>query len=190
MDSELGTTEEPKDRTKMIWGGVLALVAVMIAFMWWQGRPDPSTSTVRARHILIRYDGSDPADRQRALATISELRERLQAGERFDTLAREYSDDPTTRSRGGDLLWNEKGVYETNFEEYVWSADIGKLSDVVQTSYGFHLIEVIDRHVSPGDQYEMDLERKAQEAEQRGASSPDSAETGEAPAVAPPAEQP
>jgi parvulin-like peptidyl-prolyl isomerase len=98
-----------------------------------------------ARHILIAYEGANGAtevDRSKsdALALAAALRVRLLAGEDFSDLAKAHSDDGTGR-RGGDLGVFAKGVMAAPFEAFVFNAEIGQLSDVVETPFGFHLIE-------------------------------------------------
>ena len=152
---------EPRDWTRFIWIGVVALLILMMASFYLTRSPRPLTTMVRARHILISFDPSDPVDRGRAYERISDLRERVVAGENFERLARDYSDDPGTARRGGDLGWMERGKYAPAFEEYCWVADIGQVSDIIQTQYGFHLIRVEDRYIASADLYEIELERKA-----------------------------
>ncbi len=164
MALEHPPAEEPKDYTKVIWLGIVVLVAIMVAGLWYIGRPNPNVSMVRAKHILVTFDAADPADRARALDLISDLRERILKGERFETLARRYSDDPVSRARGGDLNYYPKGTFAPEFEEYVWNAPIGQLSDVVETSFGFHLIVATDRHLTDADRYEMELDQRARDA--------------------------
>ena len=163
--SEQIPEEEPKDRTRWIWLGMAALFLLAVFAVWITSRGDPHVSRVHARHILIKYDRIDPADRARALELVNQLRERIMKGESFRRLAREFSNDPYSSPRGGDLGYQRRGVFEPAFEEYVWSAPVNQLSEVVQTSYGFHLIVVTDRHISAPDLYEMELERKAVEAQ-------------------------
>ncbi len=153
--------EEPKDWTKYIWGGIIFLFIIMIALIWMAGHAKPKTSYVRAKHILIKFSPNDPADRQRALQFITELRERILKGESFEKLAKEYSNDPASARRGGDLGYYGRNSFEPNFESYVWSAPIGQLSDVIETKYGFHLIIVTDRHLTDVDRYEIELYQKA-----------------------------
>lgn len=156
--------EEPKDWTKYIWGGIILLVVVMIVFIWLAGQIKPKTSYVRAKHILIKFNPNDPADRQRALQLTTELKERIIKGESFEKLAREYSNDPASARRGGDLGYYERRSFEPNFEDYVWSAPIGQLSDIIETKYGFHLIIVTDRHLTDVDRYELELDEKARKS--------------------------
>ncbi len=164
MARDFELAEEPKDRTKLIWVGVILVFGIMAAALWFMGRPKSESSWVRARHILVTYDKNDPRDRARALDLISSLRDRLQKGESFAALAKQYSDDPGSRSRGGDLNVQPKGTYAPEFEAYVWSAPLGQLSDVVSTSFGFHLIIVDERQLSDVDKHEMELDQRAREA--------------------------
>ena len=154
---------EPRDYTKYLWWGILAAVLLMIGLLASLGERQPKRSEVHAKHILIKCQQGDPADRARALKTAQELRERLTKGESFEKLAKEYSDDPVSAVRGGDLGPAPKGTYLDQFEKYIWSAPINELGDIVQTSHGFHLIVVLDRHISDGDAYEAELERRANE---------------------------
>jgi len=164
MTSEFEAAAEPKDRTKLIWLGVAILFAAMIVGLWMAGRPAARQSTVRAKHILIRFDASDPTDRARALERITELRQRIENGESFAKLAQEFSDEPASARRGGLLADQPKGNFAAEFEQYVWSAPIGELSEPIQTEFGFHLIVVVERHISDVDRYEMELDRRAREA--------------------------
>lgn len=164
--------EEPRDRTRYIWIGVAVLFCIMVGALWYIGRPDPKVSTVRARHILIQFVKNDATDRARALELISSLRERIVRGASFSSVAREYSNDPGSAARGGDLGYYPKGTFEPEFEEYVWNAPIGELSEVIETTHGFHLIRVEHRHLSKADEYEQELEQRAREELERRNASP------------------
>ena len=87
---------------------------------------------VRASHILLR-------SRDEATAVLS----RIQGGDDFAQLAKEVSLDPTGPN-GGDLGFFEKGQLISEIEEAGFSLDEGEISDVIQTSFGFHLIKVTD----------------------------------------------
>ena len=161
MNSKSETSEEPKDRTKWIWLGVLALIGVLVVVLWVANRQTADVTRVRPKHILVKFAKDDPVARARALESITDLRRRIENGERFESLAKEFSDDPTSAPRGGDLGYYPRNSFDPAFEQYVWHAEVGKLSDIVQSGYGFHLIVVVDRHISSTDQYEMDIEKKA-----------------------------
>jgi parvulin-like peptidyl-prolyl isomerase len=162
MTSEFDRVEEdPKDYTKWIWLGVIALAAVLVAVLWVSGRQAyAGQSVVRAKHILVKFDAKDPLDRAEALKRVTDVRNRLLAGESFSKLARDYSDDSFSSARGGDLGYARKGVYADEFEAYIWTAPVGQLSEIVTTGHGFHLIVVEDRHLSKGDAYERELQEK------------------------------
>ena len=103
-------------------------------------RPAEETH-VRARHILVNAD-DDPAA---ARASIQEARRRIQAGEDFGAVAIEMSDDQGSGANGGDLGWFGPGRMVAPFQEAAFEADIGALVGPVETTFGFHLIEVTHR---------------------------------------------
>lgn len=164
MANEIEEVGEHRDYTKLIWGGIVVVALLLLGALAFSGSQGTSSTQVSLRHILVKFDAADPAQRQRALDTISSLRERILAGEDFEKLAKEYSDDPQTGARGGYLGWTDKGVLEKSFEDYVWSAPLGELSPIVTTGYGFHLIQVLDRRYSEADRYEQELNEKVRKA--------------------------
>ena len=168
MNSEFKNELEPRDRTWMLWAGLGLLLCIMVGAMALYTRGDTDRSVVRARHILISFNKTDPVDRERALKQITELRERIVNGESFASIASDYSQDPSSARRGGDLNYSERGAYTPEFENYVWTAPIGELSEVVETSFGFHLIRVEDRVVSEVDRVVMEQDRAVQEEVKNG----------------------
>lgn len=167
MNPEQTLEAEPRDRTKLLWAGVLALIVIMAAGIWFSQRPKPNTSSVRARHILIKYSPTDLVERNRAMERALEIRERLLNGGDFAALARQYSEDPMSSRRGGDLGWAPKGVFDKAFEEYCWQGEVGKISDIISTQFGFHIIQITDRHVSEAELYEQELDRRTLEEEKK-----------------------
>ena len=97
---------------------------------------------VRARHVLV---STGDRNTEEARARIEEARERLEAGDDFATVAAEYSDDPGSAARGGDLGYFGRGRMVPAFEEAAFGATPGELVGPVETQFGFHLIEVQDR---------------------------------------------
>lgn len=98
---------------------------------------------VRARHVLVNID--ENRDEAAAAARMDEVRSKLAAGASFEQLAREYSDDPGSRERGGDLDYFGRGRMIREFEDAAFGAQVGQVVGPVRTSYGLHLIEVLDR---------------------------------------------
>jgi len=164
MPSEHETVEEVRDRTPLVWGGIIAALVLMIALLAMFGQTEPLQSPVTVRHILVETDFNDPAERTRALQQIEDLRERIvEGGESFDELARDYSSDPASSSRGGLLPPKPRGAYEESFDEWVWAAPIGEVSPPIRTSYGYHLVKVEERNISEADRYEQELKERALE---------------------------
>ena len=155
---------EPLDMTKYIWIAILLLIAAMSVYFYMGRQSRPMLTMVRASHILVAYDSSDPVDRGRAYEKISELRQRLLAGESFSKLARANSDDSVSARRGGDLGWAPPGTFTAAFEEYCWKGEIGDVSEIIQTEHGFHLIKVVERNYTDADLYEQEIQQKAMES--------------------------
>ncbi len=98
---------------------------------------------VSARHILVRAGDERSADEARA--RIAQARARIEGGEDFAAVAAELSDDPGSKDRGGDLGTFGRGQMVPPFEEAAFSASAGDLVGPVETSFGVHLIEVLNR---------------------------------------------
>jgi peptidyl-prolyl cis-trans isomerase SurA len=79
---------------------------------------------------------------QEARTLAEDLLERLRSGEDFEQLARRYSEDPGTAELGGDLGWFRRGRMVQEFEDAAFSLPDGRLSGVVETEFGFHIIRV------------------------------------------------
>lgn len=112
------------------------------------GAPGPAGASgrqeqVRARHILLRVDEERSAEQARE--QVAAIRARLAAGEDFAAIAAEVSDDPGSAAQGGDLGFFGRGRMVPEFEEAAFSAPVGELVGPVETDFGLHLIEVIER---------------------------------------------
>ena len=86
-----------------------------------------------------------PRTRDEALALATDLRGRLEQGEDFATLAEEYSDDTGSAAQGGDLGWFAQGTMVAPFDEAAFSLPVGQISEPISTTFGIHLIEVLDK---------------------------------------------
>lgn len=103
--------------------------------------------SVKARHILIRPDGK-AADKEKAKQDARKKAEeiigKLKGGGNFNELARQYSEDPGSAKQGGELGWFRKGVMIKPFEEAAFALKKGETSPVVETDFGYHIIQVED----------------------------------------------
>ncbi|MCK4739623.1 MAG: peptidylprolyl isomerase, partial [Deltaproteobacteria bacterium] len=101
---------------------------------------------VKASHILIRpKKGDDPtAERDKARVAAEGILANARSGGNFAKLAKEHSEDPGSGQKGGDLGWFGRGMMVRLFEDSAFSLGKGKISDLVETEYGFHIIKVID----------------------------------------------
>jgi peptidyl-prolyl cis-trans isomerase D len=119
---------------------------------------------VRARHILLRADASLPAPERAAVRKRAEaLLERLHGGANFPELAEQLSEDPGSKQRGGDLGFFGRGQMVKAFEDVAFSLEPGKLSDVVETAYGFHVIRSEEYRPAEHQDYEQVRELLARE---------------------------
>ncbi len=101
------------------------------------------SDTVRASHILLMYAGSARStatrSKEEAQTLIASLKEKISGGALFADLAKEHSDCPSGRS-GGDLGPFGRGQMVPAFEQSAFNMEIGDVSDVVETDFGYHLI--------------------------------------------------
>lgn len=95
----------------------------------------------RVAHILVEF-GDDEAS---AKASAEALLAKVNAGEDFATLAKENSADTFSGENGGDLEWIEAGVMDEAFDNAAFAlTDVGSVSEVVKTEFGFHIIKLTD----------------------------------------------
>ena len=96
-----------------------------------------------ARHILVQP--SEIRTEKQAEDLINDIYDRLNQGEDFKQLARQFSEDPGSKMDGGELGWSNPGDYDPIFESTLNATKIGSLSKPVKSSFGWHVIEVMDR---------------------------------------------
>ena len=85
------------------------------------------------------------AERDRVRLELSKMRERVLNGERFEMLATLYSEDPGSAKKGGELGFFGRGDMMADFEAAAFALKPGEVSPIVETPYGFHIIQLIER---------------------------------------------
>ena len=107
---------------------------------------DPPSDSVRAQHILLAFPDAATQTQVDSVAEFAAaLTVRAKAGESFDTLAGQYSDDAGSGVQGGDLGFFSLGMMVPPFEEAAFAMAVGDVSDPVLSSFGLHIIKVTDR---------------------------------------------
>jgi peptidyl-prolyl cis-trans isomerase SurA len=118
----------------------------IIKLLGLKGGDNHSITKTRVRHILVKPNEvmNDDEAKEKILA----LRQRIEAGEDFGALARGHSDDKESAIKGGELGWVQPGVLVAQFEDAVGKLAVNELSQPVQTQFGWHLIQVLERKQS------------------------------------------
>ena len=138
---------------------------------------------VKVSHILIKtpLPGPDGKVDEKGVAEAQrraeDLLKQLKAGAKLEDLAKKYSEDPGSAKQGGSLGWIGKGQTVPEFEKAAFSLPKGQISDLVKSSYGFHIIRVDDKqdaHVKTLDEVKAEIEpilkhQKAQQIAQKQA---------------------
>ncbi|MEB0006891.1 SurA N-terminal domain-containing protein [Pseudomonas sp. MH9.2] len=124
----------------------------------------------RAAHILIEVN--DKLNEAQAKAKVEEIQQRLTKGEDFAALAKEFSQDPGSSSKGGDLGYAGKGVYDPAFEKALYDLKKDQVSGPVRSDYGWHLIKLLGVEAPSVPSFaslkdKLTHELKSQQVEQR-----------------------
>ena len=100
---------------------------------------------VRASHILIKLDPDADAEmKAEARERIEEILAKIKLGQDFAELAQQYSEGPS-RIKGGDLGYFDRKMMVKPFADAAFSLQTGQISEIVETRYGFHIIQTVDR---------------------------------------------
>jgi peptidyl-prolyl cis-trans isomerase C len=119
-----------------------------------------SPEQVKARHILIQVPkGASDEEKKKLKEKADEVLGKVKAGEDFAKLAAEFSDDPGTKSKGGDLGFFSKGSMVPAFEQAAFSLKPGEVSELVETEFGFHVIKVDEKKEAVAEPFETIKEK-------------------------------
>ena len=113
-----------------------------------------------ARHILIRTSADTSDDKARD--SLLDIKKRIEQGEDFADLANEYSEDPGSKIKGGDLGWANPGTFVPAFERVMATLADGEISEPFKSQFGWHIMQVLERREA--DMAKTVMEAKAMQA--------------------------
>ena len=115
---------------------------------------------VHVEHILFMTVGKTDAEVEEIKKKAEDVLKQVKKGEKFEDLAKKYSEDPGSKDKGGDLSWITQGQTVPEFEKTAFSLSPGQVSDLVKTQYGFHIIKVLEKetaHTKPFEEVKDSL---------------------------------
>ena len=119
-----------------------------------------SPEQIKARHILIQVPKEAPDEEKKKLKEkADEVLKKVKAGEDFTKLAADFSDDPGTKSKGGELGFFSKGSMVPAFEQAAFALKPGEVSELVETDFGFHVIKVDEKKEAVSEPFETIKEK-------------------------------
>lgn len=104
----------------------------------------PAKEEYELAHIYLQRKISD-AEKQMAKEKALKILDSIKSGTDFSDLAKRNSDDKQSAVNGGDLGYSKKGVFVKEFEETLYSLNVGEISGIVETEYGYHIIKLIEK---------------------------------------------
>lgn len=98
----------------------------------------------KIRHCLIKVKPSKDAKKS-SILFLNDLKDRIEKGESFSSLAEKYSEDPGSKSNGGELGWVKRGSLVKSFETTAFTSPLNRITQPIETEFGFHLIETLQK---------------------------------------------
>lgn len=116
---------------------------------------------VKVRHILIAVPaGADAKTDAAAKAKAEDILKQIKSGGNFAELAAKNSDDPGSKTQGGELGWLDRGKTVPEFDKAAFTLPVGQTSDLVKTQFGYHILQVEDKktaHLRPLDEVKSEI---------------------------------
>jgi len=113
-----------------------------------------TSARASAQHILFSVDNNSDNDKATARARLEAIKREIEGGANFADQAEIHSECPSGKQAGGSLGWFSEGMMVPEFDEAVFSMKVGELSDVIETSLGFHLIHKTGQQDSTEAEYD------------------------------------
>lgn len=121
-------------------------------------RQKETIEQTHARHILIRTGAQTSSEEARK--SLLKLKQEIQSGEDFSDLAKQHSQDPGSRTKGGDLGWADPGTYVPVFEDVMSHLKDGQISEPFKSQFGWHIIQVLERRTKDKTDDNLRLQAK------------------------------
>jgi peptidyl-prolyl cis-trans isomerase SurA len=124
--------------------------------------------TVDISHILVE---AEPGEESQAVAleTVESIKQKIAAGEDFAELAKSFSEDPGSATRGGDLGFMSRGDFVPAFEQAAFALKPGEISGIVESEYGYHIIKLEEKRGEKIHAKHILITAKPTETDQRAA---------------------
>jgi parvulin-like peptidyl-prolyl isomerase len=117
--------------------------------------------TASVRHILLLTQGKPGSEKTKIRKRMAGILARARSGEDFAELAKQYSEEPGSKESGG-MYAVLRGITDKTFEDAAFSVPIGQISDIVETTYGYHILQIISREkeTRPFDEVKGEIENR------------------------------
>lgn len=124
--------------------------------------------TASARHILLLTQGKTDPEKADARKRIEDILVKAKAGEDFAALAKQFSEDPGSKDNGGLYENIVRGQMVKPFEDAAFSVPVGQISGIVETAYGYHILQVVDRkkEIRPFEEVRAEIESRLKDGKQ------------------------
>lgn len=128
-------------------------------------------TSASVRHVLLLTQGKTDAEKAAARTKMEEILAKAKAGEDFAGLAKQYSEDPGSKDNGGLYENFGRGTMVQPFEEAAFTIPVGQVSGIVETPYGYHILQVVDRkkETRPLEEAKADIEARLKQGKQQAA---------------------
>jgi peptidyl-prolyl cis-trans isomerase D len=115
---------------------------------------------IKVRHILLKTTDKPAAEEPKIKAQAEDLLKQVRGGANFGDLAKKFSEDPGSASKGGEYDWIVRGQTVPEFEKAAFSLKPNQISDLVKTQYGYHIIQLLqheDARLQPFSEAKSEL---------------------------------
>jgi len=101
--------------------------------------------TASVRHVLLLTQGKNEQEKADIRKKTEDILAKAKAGEDFAALAKQFSEDPGSKDNGGLYQDFARGAMVKSFEDAAFSVPVGQISGIVETTYGYHILQIVDR---------------------------------------------